>query len=67
MLKSMQSRLKRFTVYSNFNYDYKSHLKVVNTFYTSLQCDLQCKDIEDADLKAECQIEFCKEEDQEVK
>ena len=42
-------------------------LKVVNTFYTSLQCDLQCKDIEEADLKAECEREFCKEEEQEDK
>jgi len=37
--------------------------KVVNTFYTSLQCDLQCKDLEDKDLKAECEVQFCKKVD----
>merc|ERR1719347_2284074 len=41
--------------------------EVVRTFYTSLQCDLQCGDLEDPDLKAECQEQFCKEEEQEVK
>ena len=40
-------------------------MKVVRTFYTSLQCDLQCRDMEDADLKAECQAQFCKEEEEE--
>jgi len=41
--------------------------KVVQTFYTSLQCDLQCRDIEDEDLKAECEVQFCTkpEEDDE--
>jgi len=39
--------------------------EVVRTFYTSLQCDLQCRDMEDADLKAECQAQFCKEEEEE--
>jgi len=34
---------------------------VVRTFYTSLQCDLQCGELEDAQLKAECEVEFCKE------
>ena len=33
--------------------------KVVQTFYTSLQCDLQCKDIMDKDLKQECMVQFC--------
>ena len=37
--------------------------QVVNTFYTSLQCDLQCKDLEDKDLKAECEVQFCKKVD----
>lgn len=40
-------------------------MKVVRTFYTSLQCDLQCRDMKDADLKAECQAQFCKEEEEE--
>ena len=42
--------------------------QVVNTFYTSLQCDLQCKDLEDTDLKAECEVQFCKkaEDEEEV-
>jgi len=41
--------------------------KVVQTFYTSLQCDLQCRDIVDEDLKAECEVQFCTkpEEDDE--
>merc|ERR1711971_1275263 len=41
---------------------------VVRTFHTSLQCDLQCGELEDAQLKAECEVEFCKEvEEEEVK
>lgn len=40
---------------------------VVRTFYTSLQCDLQCGELEDAQLKAECEVEFCTEEVEEVK
>ena len=40
-------------------------LQVVNTFYTSLQCDLQCKDLVDTDLKAECEIQFCKKVDED--
>merc|ERR1712126_585297 len=39
--------------------------KVVQTFYTSLQCDLQCRDIEDEDLKAECEVQFCKKNDED--
>jgi len=41
--------------------------EVVRTFYTSLQCDLQCGELEEPDLKAECELEFCKEEVEEVK
>ena len=40
-------------------------LQVVNTFYTSLQCDLQCKDLVDKDLKAECEVQFCKKADED--
>ena len=40
-------------------------LQVVNTFYTSLQCDLQCKDVVDKDLKAECEVQFCKKADED--
>ena len=36
---------------------------VAQTFYTSLQCDLQCKDLVDEDLKQECMVQFCNEED----
>jgi len=39
--------------------------KVVQTFYTSLQCDLQCRDLEDDDLKAECEVQFCKEKEED--
>jgi len=39
--------------------------KVVQTFYTSLQCDLQCRDLEDDDLKAECEVQFCKKNDED--
>ena len=39
--------------------------QVVNTFYTSLQCDLQCKDLVDTDLKAECEVQFCKKVDED--
>jgi len=35
--------------------------KVVQTFYTSLQCDLQCRDLADDDLRAECEVQFCRE------
>lgn len=35
-------------------------LQVVQTFYTSLQCDLQCRDVDDPDLRAECEVQFCK-------
>ena len=45
--------------------DYLIILQVVNTFYTSLQCDLQCKDLVDTDLKAECEIQFCKKVDED--
>ena len=40
-------------------------LQVVNTFYTSLQCDLQCKDLVDKDLKTECEVQFCKKVDED--
>jgi len=33
--------------------------KVVQTFHTSLQCDLQCRDLVDKDLKQECLKQFC--------
>ena len=42
-----------------------NYCQVVNTFYTSLQCDLQCKDLEDTDLKAECEVQFCKKAEDE--
>merc|ERR1712141_262469 len=35
--------------------------EVVRTFYTSLQCG----ELEDPDLKAECELQFCKEEEEE--
>jgi len=40
--------------------------EVAQTFYTSLQCDLQCRDLVDKDLKQECLVQFCtkKEEDE---
>ena len=40
-------------------------IQVVQTFYTSLQCDLQCRDLEDDDLKAECEVQFCKKIDED--
>jgi len=41
--------------------------KLAQTFYTSLQCDLQCRDVVDKDLKLECEVKFCtKEEEHEV-
>jgi len=39
--------------------------KVVQTFYTSLQCDLQCRDLQDNELKAECVVQFCKKKEDE--
>jgi len=38
--------------------------KVAQTFYTSLQCDLQCRDVVDKDLKQECLVQFCTKEDE---
>jgi len=37
--------------------------EVAQTFYTSLQCDLQCREVEDQDLKQECQVQFCKRQE----
>merc|ERR1712083_989825 len=39
--------------------------KVAQTFYTSLQCDIQCKEVVDKDLKQECQVQFCKRQEDE--
>eukprot|EP00092_Neocalanus_flemingeri_P008727 GFUD01009398.1.p1 GENE.GFUD01009398.1~~GFUD01009398.1.p1 ORF type:complete len:221 (-),score=59.01 GFUD01009398.1:23-685(-) len=39
--------------------------KVAQTFYTSLQCDLQCRDVVDKDLKQECLVQFCTKEDED--
>jgi len=39
--------------------------KVAQTFYTSLQCELQCRDQLDNDTKQECIKKFCKEEQEE--
>jgi len=39
--------------------------KVAQTFYTSLQCDLQCRDVVDVDLKKECLVQFCTKEEDE--
>jgi len=37
--------------------------KVAQTFYSSLQCDIQCKEVVDKDLKHECQVQFCKRQE----
>ena len=39
--------------------------KVAQTFYTSLQSDLQCRDLQDHELKAECVVQFCKKKEDE--
>jgi len=39
--------------------------EVAQTFYTSLQCDLQCREVEDQDLKQECQVQFCKRQEED--
>jgi len=39
--------------------------EVAQTFYTSLQCDIQCKDVVDKDLKQECQVQFCTRKEEE--
>merc|ERR1711874_34606 len=35
--------------------------KVARTFYGSLQCDLQCGELTDLELKEECEIQFCQD------
>jgi len=40
--------------------------KVAQTFYTSLQCDLQCRDLVDKDLKQECLVQFCTEKEEDA-
>ena len=42
-----------------------TELQVAQTFYTSLQCDLQCRDVVDKDLKQECLVQFCKKKGEE--
>jgi len=39
--------------------------EVAQTFYTSLQCDLQCRDVVDKDLKQECLVQFCAKKGEE--
>jgi len=39
--------------------------KVAQTFYTSLQCDLQCRDVVDKDLKQECLVQFCTKDNED--
>jgi len=40
--------------------------EVAQTFYTSLQCDLQCRDLVDKDLKQECLVQFCTEKEEDA-
>jgi len=40
--------------------------KVARRFYGSLQCDLQCSELEDPDLLEECENQFCKEDENSV-
>jgi len=40
--------------------------EVARTFYGSLQCDLQCGQLEDADLLEECEAQFCQKGDNSV-
>lgn len=39
---------------------------MARTFYGSLQCDLQCGQLEDADLLEECEAQFCQKGDNSV-
>ena len=36
---------------------------MARTFYGSLQCDLQCGQLEEPELKEECEDQFCQKED----
>ena len=38
---------------------------MVGRFVGSFQCDQQCKDLVDEDLKAECEQQFCQQEEEE--
>ena len=42
--------------------------KVVQTFHSSLQCDLQCRDLVDKEIKEECIKKFCSkmQEEEEI-
>ena len=40
--------------------------QVARRFYGSLQCDLQCGQLEDPDLLEECQTQFCQEDENSV-
>ena len=40
-------------------------IQVAQTFYTSLQCDIQCRDVVDKDLKNECLVQFCTKKEDE--
>ena len=39
----------------------------MTAFITIIVADLQCGELEDAELKAKCELEFCQEVEEEVK